>query len=89
MTGGGQTNPASTTGTVTPNGTLYNVPGTVTATINGVNAPVKFAGAAPGEVTGVIQVNLQVPTGISGSALPLAITINGSTTQVGPTVAVQ
>jgi uncharacterized protein (TIGR03437 family) len=90
MTGGGQTSPASATGTVTPGGTtLYNIPGTITATINGVNAPVKFAGAAPGEVTGVIQVNLQVPTGISGSNLPLSITINGSTTAVGPTVAVQ
>jgi uncharacterized protein (TIGR03437 family) len=90
MTGGGQTNPTSSTGTVTPGGsTLYNVPGTVTATINGVNAPVQFAGAAPGLVTGVIQVNIKVPTGISGSTLPLAITINGTTTLSGPTVAVQ
>jgi uncharacterized protein (TIGR03437 family) len=89
MTGGGQTNPASTTGSVTPNGTLYKIPGTITATIGGVNAPVQFAGAAPGEVTGVIQVNLQVPTGISGSALPIAITINGVTSPSGTTVAVQ
>jgi uncharacterized protein (TIGR03437 family) len=89
MTGGGQTSPASADGTVTPTNTLYNLPGTVTATINGVPATVKFAGAAPGLVTGVIQVNLLVPTGISGSALPLAITINGSTSLSGPTVAVQ
>ena len=90
MTGGGQTSPASTTGTVTPGGTtLYRIPGNVTATINGVNAPVQFAGAAPGEVTGVIQVNITVPAGVSGSALPLAITINNSTSLAGPTVAVQ
>jgi uncharacterized protein (TIGR03437 family) len=90
MTGGGQTNPTSSTGTVTPGGsTLYNIPGTVTATINGVNAPVQFAGAAPGLVTGVIQVNIKVPTGISGNTLPLAITINGTVTLSGPTVAVQ
>jgi uncharacterized protein (TIGR03437 family) len=89
MTGGGQTNPASTTGTVTPTSQLYKIPGTVTATINGVAAPVQFAGAAPGEVTGVIQVNLTVPTGVSGTGLPLSITINGSTTLSGPTVAVQ
>lgn len=90
MTGGGQTNPASTTGTVTPTGTtLYKIPGTVTATINGVNALVEFAGAAPGLVTGVIQVNILVPTGVTGSGLPLAININGSTTAAGPTVAVQ
>jgi uncharacterized protein (TIGR03437 family) len=89
MTGGGQTNPASATGTVTPTGTLYKIPTTVTATINGVNAIVEFAGAAPGLVTGVVQVNLLVPTGVTGSGLPLSITINGTTTLTGPTVSVQ
>jgi uncharacterized protein (TIGR03437 family) len=89
MTGGGQTNPASTTGTVTPTAQLYKIPGTVTATINGVTATVDFAGAAPGEVTGVIQVNLTVPAGVTGSGLPLSITVNGSTTLSGPTIAVQ
>jgi uncharacterized protein (TIGR03437 family) len=89
MTGGGQTSPLSATGTVTPSTTLYKIPGTVTATINGVTATVNFAGAAPGLVTGVIQVNLTIPAGVTGSALPLAITINGSTTLAGPTIAVQ
>jgi uncharacterized protein (TIGR03437 family) len=89
MTGGGQTNPASATGTVTPTAQLYKIPGTVTATINGVTAPVLFAGAAPGLVTGVIQVNITVPAGVTGSGLPLSITINNSTSLSGPTVAVQ
>jgi uncharacterized protein (TIGR03437 family) len=90
MTGGGQSNPASVTGTVTPNaGILYKIPGTVTATINGVNAIVEFAGEAPGLVTGVIQVNVLVPTGVTGNGLPLSITINGTTTLTGPTIAVQ
>jgi uncharacterized protein (TIGR03437 family) len=90
MTGGGQTSPASATGTVTPTGTtLYKIPGNVTATINNVPATVQFAGSAPGLVTGVIQVNILVPTGVSGNALPLAITINNSTTLSGPTIAVQ
>ncbi len=90
MTGGGQTSPLSATGTVTPGGaTLYKIPGTVTAIINGVSAPVLFAGAAPGEVTGVIQVNIQIPPGVSGTALPLTITINNSVSPSGTTVAVQ
>jgi uncharacterized protein (TIGR03437 family) len=89
MTGGGQSNPASTTGTVTPTNILYKLPGTVTATINGVNATVEFAGEAPGLVTGVIQVNILVPTGVTGSGLPLVININGSATSSGPTVSVQ
>ncbi len=88
MTGGGQTNPPSATGTVTPTATLYPISG-VTATINGVTAPVDFAGAAPGLVTGVIQVNLIVPAGVHGNNLSLVVTINGSTSLLGPTVAVQ
>jgi uncharacterized protein (TIGR03437 family) len=91
MTGGGQTSPPSATGTITPVGTtLYNLPaGSVKATIGGLNATVQFAGAAPGEVTGVIQVNLTVPTGVTGNALPLVITINGVSSPAGTTVAVQ
>jgi uncharacterized protein (TIGR03437 family) len=87
MTGAGQTSPASVTGTVTPSSPYYLVPN-VTATINGVNAPVQFAGAAPGEVNGVIQVNITVPLNVSGDALPIVITINGVATPFGPTVAV-
>ena len=89
MTGGGQTSPAGVTGTVTPTGQLYKIPGMVTATINGVNAVVQFAGAAPSLVTGVIQVNLLVPFGVSGNGLPIAVTINGVLSPSGPTVAVQ
>jgi uncharacterized protein (TIGR03437 family) len=92
MTGGGQTTPPSVTGTVTPLTAPYYIIPTnqVTATINGVNAPVQFAGAAPGEVNGVIQVNITVPAGAgTGNALPLVVTINGVSTPFGPTVAVQ
>ncbi|HLX42808.1 MAG TPA: hypothetical protein VKR43_05215 [Bryobacteraceae bacterium] len=95
MTGGGQTNPLSTTGSVSSLVTLMPLAGwtptsgTVTASIGGVPAKVTFAGAAPGEVTGVIQVNVQVPTGVSGNALSLIIAINGVSTGGGPTIAVQ
>jgi uncharacterized protein (TIGR03437 family) len=61
----------------------------VTATIGGKNATVVYAGAAPGLVTGVVQFNLQVPTGVNGSALPIVISINGVQSQAGVTVAVQ
>jgi uncharacterized protein (TIGR03437 family) len=87
MTGAGQTSPASVTGTVTPSSPYFLVPN-VTATINGVNAPVQFAGAAPGEVNGVIQVNITVPLNVSGDALPIVITINNVATPFGATVAV-
>jgi uncharacterized protein (TIGR03437 family) len=92
-TGGGQTNPASTDGQVTP---LAAVPlvlaSSITATIGGKPATVVYAGAAPGLVTGVVQFNIQVPTGVSGSALPIVVTINGiaaGQSQANATVAVQ
>ena len=68
---------------------MYKIPTLVTATINGVNAPVQFAGNAPSLVTGVVQVNIMVPTGVSGTGLPLVITINGVVSASGPTVTVQ
>jgi uncharacterized protein (TIGR03437 family) len=47
----------------------------VTATIGGANAPVQFAGAAPGFV-GLSQVNVMVPP-LSSGAYPLVITAAG------------
>jgi uncharacterized protein (TIGR03437 family) len=93
-TGGGQTTPPGTSGSVTPipqNASgLLKIPGTITATIGGQPATVEFAGEAPGLVTGVFQINIQVPMGVSGSSLPVTITINGATTNnISATVAVQ
>ena len=97
MTGGGQTNPPSITGSV--NSLAFFMPlvnwtptsGTVTATIGGVPAKVEFAGAAPGLLAGIVQVNLRVPN-VTGNALAIVITINGVSTSLSPlapTVAVQ
>lgn len=93
-TGGGQTNPASFDGEISPTTSLLPLAlqPFVTATIGGQQATVQFAGAAPGEITGVTQFNILVPAGVSGPALPIVITINGSTviqSQAGVTVAVQ
>ncbi len=94
-TGGGQTSPASVTGTISPSATLLPLAGwtptsgTVTATVGGQPANVTFAGAAPTLVTGVIQVNLQLPTGVTGDALSIVIAINGVLSQSNATVAVQ
>jgi uncharacterized protein (TIGR03437 family) len=93
-TGGGQTNPASSDGEVSPTASLLPLAlqSSITATIGGKAAPILFAGAAPGDVTGVVQFNIQVPTGVSGTALPIVITINGpvsTQSQATATVSVQ
>jgi uncharacterized protein (TIGR03437 family) len=91
-TGGGQTTPPGTTGSITripssPAG-LLNITG-ATATIGGQPATVQFAGAAPGLVTGVFQMNIVVPTGVTGTNVALAISINGTPTTRVTTIAVQ
>ncbi len=87
-TGGGQSSPPSTTGSVTGFSTLFRTPGTIAASIGGVPATVEFIGEAPGIVTGVLQINIRVPKGVSGNALPVSFSINNVTSPSGPTVAV-
>jgi uncharacterized protein (TIGR03437 family) len=93
-TGGGITVPPSLTGSVNPLAALpLNVPlSSVTATLGGVSAKVTYAGAAPGDVTGVNQYDIQIPTEVAGPALPIVITVNGVSTftsgSSGPTVSV-
>ena len=57
----------------------------VTASLGGVNAEVLYAGAAPGLIAGVMQVNLVVPGGLSG-AVSVVLTVGGVASQGGVTV---
>jgi len=95
LTGGGQTSPGSVTGSINPaNQLLYLKNWTegssvVTATVGGQPAHVSFAGAAPTLINGVVQINLQIPTGVTGNNLAVVVTINGVTTLGAATIAVQ
>ncbi len=54
---------------------LFSTAATATVTIGGLNAPVSFAGLAPGFVA-LYQVNVQVPSGVqAGSAVPVVLTL--------------
>ncbi len=87
ITGAGQTIPAAKDGQVATAAAITQLP--VTATIGGVNAPVTYAGAAPGEVAGVVQVNVQVPAGVAtGSAVPVTVSVGGIAAQQGVTISV-
>jgi uncharacterized protein (TIGR03437 family) len=85
-TGGGTITGGATDGALAPAAGNQTLP--VSATIGGVTATVGYAGPAPGEVNGVMQVNLTVPSGMTG-AQPLVITVGGVPSQSGVTVAVK
>jgi endo-1,4-beta-xylanase len=85
-TGGGTIVGGAMDGALAPSAGNQSLP--VLATIGGVTATVGYAGPAPGEVNGVMQVNITVPTGLTG-AQPLVVTVGGVASQSGVTVAVK
>jgi uncharacterized protein (TIGR03437 family) len=86
-TGGGQTTPGSSTGLVAAG--PANLLETPVVQIGGVNAQVIYAGAAPGEVDGVVQLNVLIPVSLTpGGALPVVISIGGLSSQTSATIAV-
>jgi uncharacterized protein (TIGR03437 family) len=89
FTGGGQTNPAGTTGGV--NGTaLKQLTQPASVTVGGQPATVTFAGAAPGMVDGVCQLNIQLASdAAAGAAQPVVLTVGGIASPATGTIAVQ
>jgi uncharacterized protein (TIGR03437 family) len=62
----------------------------VTVSIGGVDAPVTYAGAAPGLVAGVIQINARVATQVQpGDSVPVVVKIGNVSSQTGVTIAVR
>jgi uncharacterized protein (TIGR03437 family) len=88
-TGTGGMNPQPIDGTVVTTASLPQSGAPVTATIGGQTAQVMYAGGAPGMVLGVMQINLKVPAGVGGDAVPLVISANGASSQAGISVAVK
>lgn len=79
-TGGGTMNPPGADGAIWPLSphSQFTVP--VTVQINYVNASVTYAGSAPGLVSGIFQINVQIPNLFSPPpTVPITITIGGVT----------
>ncbi len=87
-TGEGQTSPGGVDGklAVTP---LPAPIAPVTVTIDGIDAPVLYAGGAPGLVAGLIQINVQIPPGVQSGARPVVVQFGRLQSQPGVTVAIQ
>jgi uncharacterized protein (TIGR03437 family) len=87
ITGVGQTSPSGTDGAI--NAATPLPAGTVKVTIGGQTANVNYAGGAPGAVAGVLQVNAQIPAGVTaGGTVPVVVTVGTSNSQPGVTIAV-
>lgn len=87
-TGFGALTPAAADGQVAAAAASTVLP--VTATIAGMTAQVTYAGAAPGLIAGVMQINVQVPPGVSPDpAAPVSIVVGGVAVAAGVTIAIQ
>ncbi|MDP8983103.1 MAG: hypothetical protein M3O35_21205 [Acidobacteriota bacterium] len=94
MTGEGQTNP------VVPDGHLAFEPvdklarpvAPVSVSIGGIAVPaadIYYAGAAPQNVAGLLQVTVKVPANAASGNVPVAVTIGNKNSQSGVTVALK
>ena len=93
VTGEGQTSPKGVTGKVT---TVSDVPPltpspvlAVAVLIDGRPARFIFAGEAPGFVSGVMQLNVQIPANARTTDLPITVSVGGNSSQPGVTVSVK
>ncbi len=81
MTGLGQTDPPGQDGVRYGSLVLAETVAPVTATIGGQAATVIYAGSAPGQIAGVMQVELVVPTGAGTGEVPVVVTAGGVASQ--------
>ena len=89
-TGGGVTSPPGITGVPAPLSPLDYLTLPVTVLIDGkLNADVTYAGAAPTAISGVVQINFQVPANTPpSSSHTVVVKIGDATTDAGATVTI-
>ena len=88
-TGAGQTDPTGVDGQVAA-GTLPKPLLPISVWIGGMNASVLYAGAAPGGVAGLLQVNCIVPlTAPTGLSVPIVLVVGTASSQAGVTIAIR
>lgn len=82
LTGEGQTNPGGVDGKLAA--TVYPAPlQNVSVTVGGLPAAIAYAGAAPTLVAGVMQLNVQIPSGVDpSSGVPVQVNIGGMFSQL-------
>ena len=86
-TGGGPTDASPADGSVTSGLQRLTLP--VLARIGDREAPVHFAGSAPGLLSGVVQFNVQIPSDIPSGEVPVVLKVGDAASAGGATVYVQ
>jgi uncharacterized protein (TIGR03437 family) len=88
-TGAGSTTPSGVDGLVS-SPPLPQPDAKVSVTIGGLPCETNYTGAAPGFVSGLLQINARVPQGVTpGPSVPVQIAVGGISSQPGVTMAVR
>ncbi len=88
-TGEGQTNPGGIDGLLARGATLPKPSLPVEVWIGGKRAEVLYAGAAPGQVAGLFQVNARIPDDTASGEASVEVKVGDAASQPGITVVVQ
>ena len=87
-TGAGAITPAATDGALV--GTVLPTPvGVVTVQIGGKDAKVDYAGGAPGLTNALLQVNVEIPTGLAPGPQPVVVKVGTVSSLATVTVAIK
>lgn len=69
--------------------TTISLGSAVRVSIAGRDAPVLYAGAAPGLINGAIQINVQIPADAPSGLAPITVNVNGQTSPAGATIEIR
>jgi minor extracellular serine protease Vpr len=89
-TGEGQTNPAGIDGALANTAPYPKPVLPVSVTVGGVPATVQYYGAAPGELAGVMQLNVEIPANApTGTAVPVSVTVGTPQSPANATLSIR
>jgi uncharacterized protein (TIGR03437 family) len=88
-TGEGQTSPAGVDGLIAGGNALPKPTRPVQVRIDGKPAEIQYAGAAPGSVAGLMQLNVRVPADTAAGVVPIEIQVGDARSQAGMTIVVK
>jgi uncharacterized protein (TIGR03437 family) len=88
-TGAGVTSPPPSDGAIATGASSTNFPG-VAFLLGDVAAEILYAGAAPGLITGILQINVRLPDNVPvGKNVPVTLRIGSYSSPVGTTVSIK